>query len=178
MSRPTVYLVRHGKKPMHGGTGLSADGVKRAQCLRHVVGADSEYEIDYIVAQRPRASMQHEAQKRQNACGSYNQGVDGRRARPYETMIPLASDLGLSVDTSCKRNEYKYVKNIVDRYNRTGNILICWEYRRMTHTVEELGSKDAPNYPHDRFDIIWTDPSPYHEITSIYSENCPAWIRS
>lgn len=63
----------------------------------------------------------------------------------------------------------------------------------MTHLVEELGNDDAPTYPderyvllcntiHDlcltlqpfnRFDLIWTDPSPYTEITQITSERCP-----
>ena len=49
--KPTVYLIRHGEKPSDGGTGLDADGEKRARCLRKVFGASSEYKIGYIMAQ-------------------------------------------------------------------------------------------------------------------------------
>ncbi len=50
---PTVYLIRHGEKPSDGGNGLSAVGQQRAQCLRNVFGADSGYDIGYIMAQTP-----------------------------------------------------------------------------------------------------------------------------
>lgn len=59
LARPTVYFVRHGEKPRNGGTGLSAEGVERAQCLRHVFGAHSDYDIGYIMAQRPKPSMKN-----------------------------------------------------------------------------------------------------------------------
>lgn len=53
---PTVYFIRHGEKPRNGGTGLSADGLERAQCVRDIFGPHSEYDIGYILAQRPRRS--------------------------------------------------------------------------------------------------------------------------
>ena len=49
--KPTVYLIRHGEKPSDGSNGLNADGKKRAQCLRNVFGASSEYNIGYIMAE-------------------------------------------------------------------------------------------------------------------------------
>jgi hypothetical protein len=54
---PTVYLIRHGEKPSDGGTGLSAQGVQRSQCVRSVFGKDSGYNIGYILAQTPKKSM-------------------------------------------------------------------------------------------------------------------------
>lgn len=53
---PDVYFIRHGEKPRDGGTGLSADGFERAQCIRQVFGAHSEYDIGYIIAQKPKKS--------------------------------------------------------------------------------------------------------------------------
>ena len=50
VAKPTVYWIRHGEKP-DSGNGLSAQGLERAQCLRSVFGADSNYNIDYIMAQ-------------------------------------------------------------------------------------------------------------------------------
>ncbi|OOF93623.1 hypothetical protein ASPCADRAFT_209565 [Aspergillus carbonarius ITEM 5010] len=149
----TVYLIRHGEKPSNGGTGLSSVGSERAQCLTHVFGPDSDYNIGYIIAEQPKS--------------------DGKRDRPYETVLPLAEELGLTVDTSCTKTDAKCVKKLVKHYSGSGNILICWEHGELTDIVEELGDDNAPTYPSDRFDLIWTDPSPYTDITDFTSENCP-----
>ncbi|KAJ5691257.1 hypothetical protein N7488_011992 [Penicillium malachiteum] len=149
---PTVYLIRHGEKP-DDGDGLSSEGLERAQCLRTVFGASSSYNIGHIMAQTPKS--------------------DGSRQRPYDTVEPLAEDLGLTVDTSCDRDDPGCVKDVVDGYTGSGNILICWEHDALTDIVEKLGDDDAPDYPDDSFNIIWTDPSPYTDITSETTENCP-----
>ncbi|KAF9146992.1 hypothetical protein BGX20_006784 [Mortierella sp. AD010] len=126
-SKPTVYLIRHGEKPSDGSTGLSSAGEQRAQCLRKVFGASSDYNIGYIMAQAYKS--------------------DGSRERPFLTVEPLAEDLGLTVDTSCDRDDPKCVKNAVKNYKRSGNILICWEHDALTDIVESLGDNDAPEYP-------------------------------
>ncbi|KAJ5812656.1 hypothetical protein N7474_008957 [Penicillium riverlandense] len=150
---PTVYLIRHGEKPSNGSTGLSAQGLQRAQCLRSVFGASSDYDIGYIMAETPKK--------------------DGKRDRPYETVEPLAQDLGITVDTSCDRDDSKCVKDVVKDYNGEGNLLICWEHDALTDIVQELGDDNAPSYPDGRYDIIWTDPSPYSNIAAKTGENCP-----
>ncbi|KAL3482685.1 hypothetical protein BJX62DRAFT_245650 [Aspergillus germanicus] len=152
-AKPTVYLIRHGEKPEDDGTGLSAQGEQRAQCLRQVFGATSGYNIGYIMAMTPKDN--------------------GKRIRPYQTVLPLANDLGLEVDISCDRDDPECVKDAIDDYDGDGNILICWEHDALTDIVEELGMDDAPEYPGDRFDLIWTDPAPYDEIVAETSEQCP-----
>lgn len=77
--------------------------------------------------------------------------ADGKRQRPYDTVEPLAEDLGLTVDTSCDRDDSKCVKDVVKNYTGSGNILICWEHSALTDIVEELGDDDAPDYPDDRY---------------------------
>jgi hypothetical protein len=62
---------------------------------------------------------------------------------------PLANDLGLSVDTSCNRDDQDCVKALVQNYNNSGgdqNILICWEHGQLTNIVEALGDSNAPTY--------------------------------
>lgn len=76
---------------------------------------------------------------------------DGSRARPLETVQPLANDLGLSVDTSCDRDDQDCVADTVNDYDGPGNILICWEHDALHDIVKELGDDDAPDYPDDRF---------------------------
>jgi hypothetical protein len=80
--------------------------------------------------------------------------------------------LGLTVDTSCDRDDSDCVADVVNSYSGSGNILICWEHSALPDIVEALGDDDAPDYPDDSFNIIWTDPSPYSNITSETSENC------
>lgn len=149
----TVYLIRHGEKPSNGGNGLSTTGLERAQCLKNAFGPNSGYDIGYIMAETPKSN--------------------GKRARPYDTVEPLAEELGLTVDTSCGRDDSSCVKDVVDSYSGSGNILICWEHDALTDIVQALGDDNAPTYPDDRYDIIWTDPSPYTAVTSETSENCP-----
>ncbi|WPH03073.1 Hypothetical protein R9X50_00594700 [Acrodontium crateriforme] len=150
---PVVYLIRHGEKPSDGSNGLSTQGMERAQCLRSVFGTSSMYDIGYIMAETPKSS--------------------GARARPYDTVEPLAQDLGLTVDTSCDRDDPDCVASVVENYSGNGNILICWEHDALTDIVSALGDQNAPDYPDDSFNIIWTDPPSYSQITSMTSENCP-----
>ncbi|OAA70570.1 hypothetical protein ISF_02544 [Cordyceps fumosorosea ARSEF 2679] len=152
LAKPTVYLIRHGEKP-DDGDGLSAQGVQRAQCLRNVFGANSNFNIGHIMAQTPKSS--------------------GKQQRPYDTVKPLADDLGMSVDTSCDRDDPKCVKKVVKNYTGSGNILICWEHKALTDIVEKLGDDNAPDYPSDHFDLIWVDQPPYNQINNVLTENCP-----
>jgi hypothetical protein len=54
VSRPTVYLIRHGEKPS-SGNGLNAQGEERAQCLTQVFGPNSTYHIGHIMAETPQS---------------------------------------------------------------------------------------------------------------------------
>ena len=65
------------------------------------------------------------------------------------TVQPLASDLGLTVDTSCDRDDADCVADLVDGYNGTGNILICWEHDNLSNIVEAMVDKNPPSYPDD-----------------------------
>ncbi len=128
-SAQTVYLIRHGEKPADGDNGLTAQGMQRAKCLRTVFGASSSYNIGYIIAEHPKAN--------------------GKRTRPLMTVQPLANDLGLTVDTSCDRDDAECVANLVEDYGGSGNVLICWEHDNLTGIVTALGDTDAPYYPDD-----------------------------
>ncbi|KAF2092654.1 putative phosphoglycerate mutase family protein [Rhizodiscina lignyota] len=151
-AQATVYLIRHGEKP-DSGDGLSSQGEERAQCLTNVFGPSSGYDIDYIMAQTPQS--------------------DGSQQRPYDTVVPLANELGLTIDTSCQRDDQDCVAGVVEAYSGPGNILICWEHDALHDIVKALGDKNAPKYDSDDYDIIWTDPYPYSDITDKSSENCP-----
>ncbi len=52
-------------------------------------------------------------------------------------------------------------------------IFFSWEHKELNNIAEKLGVKDVDNYPDDRYDLIWTIPSPYKDITDEASEACP-----
>ena len=106
VAKPTVYMIRHGEKP-DDGNGLSQEGERRAQCLRSVFGRGSGYDIGHIMAQTPKSSKR-----------------DGKRKRPYDTVKPLADDLGLEVDVSCDRDDSDCVVDFIKDYSGDGNILL------------------------------------------------------
>ena len=102
-AQATVYLIRHGEKPTGGENGLTAQGQQRAQCLVNVFGKSSGYDIGYILAEKPKS--------------------DGSRQRPYDTVKPLADSLGLTIDTSCGRDDSGCVANAVDSYEGRGGFI-------------------------------------------------------
>ncbi|KAM4061156.1 phosphoglycerate mutase family protein [Hirsutella rhossiliensis] len=153
-AKPTVFFIRHGEKPpSHDNPTLSPKGKKRAQCIRSVFGDNSNFDIGYIMAETPKKS--------------------GFRQRPFDTVAPLASDLGLEIDTSCGKKDIDCVRDAVENYEGKGNILICWEHKRIKKIAKALGARHVKKYPKYAFDLIWIDPYPYDEIVDIISEDCP-----
>ena len=146
-----VYFIRHGEKPTQG-IGLNAQGIQRSKWLRKLFGPHSGYEVKYMIAQRPKAN--------------------GKRRRPLDTLRPLADELGLTVDTDCERDDFEEFVAKIKSYKGEGNILVCWEHKRLTDLALALGVHNPPTYPKDRFDIIWTCEEPYRTISES-KQMCP-----
>jgi hypothetical protein len=146
-----VYFIRHGEKPAQG-KGLNAQGVERSKWLRKLFGPSNDYGVKHMIAQRPK--------------------TDGKRRRPYDTLQPLADELGLTVDIDCERDNFKGFVAKIKSYKGEGNVLVCWEHKRLTDLAAALGVHNPPIYPKDRFDIIWTCEEPYHAILESNQE-CP-----
>jgi len=120
-----------------------------------VFGPSSPYNIGYIIAQHPKD--------------------DGKEDRPYLTVKPLADSLKPDVEFYHKihRDDAQGVATAVQQYQGDGNILICWEHHRLQAIATAIGVQNAPVYPEDRFDVIWTIEAPYDQIASVTSEHCP-----
>ncbi|KAF8577368.1 hypothetical protein K439DRAFT_560742 [Ramaria rubella] len=148
----TVYLIRHGEKPADGGQGLDPQGEERAQCLTGVFSPSSPFDIGYILAEMPQSN--------------------GDRTRPLMTVTPLAEELGLTVDTSCDRNDSDCVADAVVAFakNNTSNILICWEHGEIKDIMKSMNVKKPPSYPSDAFNLIFTVQD--QKFISQTSENC------
>ncbi|KAH8800261.1 hypothetical protein F5884DRAFT_547743 [Xylogone sp. PMI_703] len=155
---PIIYLIRHGEKPPKltdekDADGLSAQGMERAQGLRKVFGKDSGFDIQYIIAEKPKE--------------------DGSRDRPYETILPLSQDLGLTPNISISRNNAGDAAKAAKAYEGPGNVLVCWEHGVLAKIVEHLDVKEKAVYPDNRFDIVWEVRKPYHKLIWAGSEGVP-----
>jgi hypothetical protein len=76
--------------------------------------------------------------------------LDGAHGRPLHTVLPLANDLGLTVDTHCKRGDVDCVVRAVHSYRGPGNILIAWRHGPMGEIAEALGAQYI-EYPVERY---------------------------
>jgi hypothetical protein len=56
---PIIYMIRHGEKPPNEGIGLNQAGSWRATCLPGVFGSGSNYNIGYIIAEKPKGGELH-----------------------------------------------------------------------------------------------------------------------
>ncbi|KAJ5347424.1 60S ribosome biogenesis protein Rrp14 [Penicillium brevicompactum] len=153
--KPTVYLIRHGEKPADKKNhGLSAEGELRAQCLRHVFGQHSGYDIGYILAPHTKES------EWSTRAFAFHCSAAGQRS-------------GLGSRHSLPAGEVWCVVDAIHRYKGPGNILISWRHGPMGDIVEALGDGVPIEYPKKRYDLIWTDPWPYKGVVDIASEECP-----
>ncbi|KAM0748606.1 hypothetical protein T439DRAFT_327869 [Meredithblackwellia eburnea MCA 4105] len=138
--RNKVVIIRHGEKPKDKSLpGLSRAGRKRAQCIRKVFGKSSKHNFGLILAE------------------SYNHNTM-TRGRPFLTVKHLAQDLGLPVDTTCERDDFKCVRRKVEEFAKTSgkDVLICWKHSFIAEIAKELGASAVrTSYPDKRFDIAW-----------------------
>ena len=82
----------------------------------------------------------------QNSQKSNTSSPDGDRTRPLETVQPLATDLGITVDISCDRDDADCVANTINGYEGEGNILISWQHGALTDIAKALGDENAPKW--------------------------------
>lgn len=99
--------------------------------------------------------------------------ADAQSQRPYNTTLPLAQSLGLTLEHQCDYDDPQCAANEALAYTGPGNILIAWEHKMLRKVSQALGADDAPKYPGSHFDLIYNQPYPYDSVVEVTSENCP-----
>jgi hypothetical protein len=62
--------------------------------------------------------------------------LDGGRARPYDTVLPLSQDLGLVINSMIGSNDVKAAAEAARAYSGRGNVLVCWEHGQLAKIAE------------------------------------------
>lgn len=99
---------------------------------------------------------------------------NGKRRRPYDTVTPLASDLGLAVDHHCDRDDADCVHDTIKSFGDNGgqgSVLVCWEHDALSDISMALG--DEFDYPDDVYNLIYEIVDKQLTKDSPYSEECP-----
>lgn len=137
-SPATILVIRHGEKPADkGNPHLSDEGNRRAQMLAATLPAIYP-SLAALFATAPARDSN----------------------RPYETIAPLAKNLGLAIDNSFADNQHaelarKLLSGVPAYRGRT--ILVCWHHEKIPALVhDDLRQPDAPTvWPEAIFDRIW-----------------------
>jgi len=151
-TKSTIYIIRHAEKT-EDGLFLSNLGTRRAECIADIF-SNPALGINYILA--PRL------------------GHGGSHGSSLNTSLPLASRLGLNVDTTCGRNKVKCVGRKAEDWARMGkgNVLVIWRHGRIAKIAEYLGVQENDVVcPDDTYDLIWAIRS--GKLVSVEVEVCP-----
>ncbi|ORY81580.1 hypothetical protein BCR37DRAFT_387815 [Protomyces lactucae-debilis] len=156
---PHVYFVRHGEKPRDDSDSeLSALGVRRSQCIANLFSHEP-YHIKHILV--PATVTKKDGLHRQ---------------RSLKTILPLADALGLSKHIDmCDRDDAKCAAGKIRAALALGDgdIVVCWEHKKLSDIVQELGDTHNMKYPKDKFDLIWDYAgNKLDQVQSIRSQNC------
>ena len=145
----TIYLIRHGEKPPLTGppAGIDENGVPHEHSLIvrgwQRAGALAPYFAAGTVGPVPThlfAPPRH--------------GDAGDHGRPFETLMPLAAKLGVTIVTTFTLDRERELAAAIEAVD--GIVLVAWEHKRIPRIATALlGGAAVPDWPDDRFDMTW-----------------------
>jgi hypothetical protein len=149
-----IMIVRHGEKPTSGKPhGVNADGDHDHNSLTVVgwVRAGGLVELFAPVYGDPAPGL-----RRPDAI--YATASDGGRSkRSIQTVLPLASRLGVDIDCSVAHGEEQTLGEHLR--TATGTVLVSWHHATISKIVDNLGPvvpQPPRKWPASRFDVVWT----------------------
>lgn len=154
-----VMIIRHAEKPTGSGApyGATPDGVQDVESLTiagwtragALVGLFAPVSDDGVAAPL-RAGL---ARPLRVIAANPSHGS----ARPFQTVGPVASRLGITIDTTWKKSQEEALAQALRI--ATGSTLVAWEHEAIPSIVTGMGNvTPAPpaSWPGSRFDLVWT----------------------
>jgi len=149
-----VMVIRHAEKPDDAHPGVDAQGNTDDSSLTETGWQRANRLADLFdpASGSPRPGLA--TPKTIYAAGAND---DGEGLRPRQTAMPLATRLGLTLNTCYGAgDEKKLVQQVI---TQPGPTLISWQHSGIPDIAREFLSvtpKPPSDWPDDRFDIIWT----------------------
>ncbi len=125
-----IIFIRHAEKP-EVGDDLNDKGNQRAQLLTKYFTTNKD------VTKFGTPAAIYAMGRATPTMGSL---------RPLETVTPLATSLGISVNSNYKKNDYQAMaQEILSKPEYFGKmVLICWEHNILPQVVDAFGYTAAP----------------------------------
>jgi broad specificity phosphatase PhoE len=149
-----VMVIRHGEKPDDAHPGLDAQGNQDDRSLTAIGWERANRLADLFdpIPGPPRAGL-----ATPQAIYAAGANDEGEGLRPRETVMPLVSRLGLTLNTSYGAgDEKKLVQQVI---TQSGPTLISWQHGGIPDIAKAFSAvtpKPPTDWPDDRFDIVWT----------------------
>jgi broad specificity phosphatase PhoE len=149
-----VMVIRHGEKPDGSHPGVDAQGKPDDSSLTATGWERANRLVDLFdpVPGPPRPGL-----ATPTAIYAAGANDDGEGLRPRETVMPLVSRLGLTMNTSYGAgDEKKLVEQVI---TQPGPTLISWQHGGIPDIAKAFPAvtpKPPSDWPDDRFDIVWT----------------------
>ncbi|WP_234322646.1 hypothetical protein [Streptomyces sp. NRRL S-350] len=144
-----VMVIRHGEKPDGDHPGLDENGKRDGKSLTERGWARAKALPALFTP--PAPGLRTPAR----IFAAADQGPLAGAHRMRQTVTPLASRLGLAVDTQYAESQESALAGAA--LAGAQPVLICWEHSRIPRIVEALGATaaGAPAAWPDRFDLVW-----------------------
>jgi len=149
-----VMVIRHGEKPDGSQPGVDAQGNKDDSSLTETGWERANRLVDLFdpVPGPPRPGL---ATPKVIYAAGANDAGEG--LRPRETVMPLATRLGITLNTGYGAGEEK--KLVEQVITQPGPALISWQHSGIPDIAKAFPSvtpKPPSDWPNGRFDIVWT----------------------
>ena len=135
-----VILIRHAENPAEG-TGLSAQGFKRADALVKFFKTEAAVTRYGTPVAIYAAAPKHEDSS----------------VRSIQTVTPLANALKITIDTRFTRGQTnKIVRDLMENPAYDGRlVLICWQHTNLVEIAQNLAEYN--NSPRVSIPLLWPD---------------------
>jgi hypothetical protein len=156
-----IMLIRHAEKPLHPSgspRGVNPAGHEDPRSLT-VTGWIRAGALVELFAPS-RGNPPAELRRPDTIYASAHAGGHSRRS--MQTVGPLASRLGLQVIQRYAGDEAHLAREIS---SRPGATLVAWHHEDLhllAHHLDGVEPRPPHDWPHDRFDVIWTFTPDHH----------------
>jgi broad specificity phosphatase PhoE len=151
-----VMMIRHAEKPLTDTPphGVTADGVNDARSLTPRGWQRAGALVPYFVG--TGGGTGSSGLPVPSRVFASRMGLNSSSARPLETVQPLASRLGLAVDTRFLKGDTAPLAQTLAKIE--GVALVSWEHHVIPSIAEVLVGREGivpTTWPDDRFDVVW-----------------------
>lgn len=169
----TIYLIRHGEKPLGDGTSHS-DATSHGDATPHGIDVNGKQDADSLTPRgwqragalvalfggSPGARPSPPALATPTHLFAAQTRDNGASARPRETLVPLAQSLGLRIDTRFLKEQTAELAAAALEID--GIALIAWEHHiipTLAAAILRAGGSSGVSvpvrWPDDCFDMTW-----------------------